>query len=288
MRNILISLLLASAVATPALADRPNRDDRAAARQERQDARQESRSDRQDNRSDARDSRPAVQAPQRTFAAPAQDRGPAQNVERQQWSPPARQVDARPPQQAPSPDRQQFSRPVRDAERPTANFGQNSGSSVASWRDQRDQVRDNVRDQREVRQANRPPVRVTPPPSARPDRPAPVPQTAYHYDRSRTPNWNTNWRNNHRYDWRDYRKHHRSLFHLGVYFDPFGWGYQRFGIGWRMWPSYYDQSYWLNDAYMYNLPYAPWPYVWVRYYDDAVLVNVFTGQVADVVYDFFW
>jgi Ni/Co efflux regulator RcnB len=39
---------------------------------------------------------------------------------------------------------------------------------------------------------------------------------------------------------------------------------------------------------MYNLPYAPWPYRWVRYYNDAVLVNTFTGEVVDVAYDFFW
>jgi len=26
----------------------------------------------------------------------------------------------------------------------------------------------------------------------------------------------------------------------------------------------------------------------VRYYDDAVLVNIYTGEVVDVIYDFFW
>lgn len=149
--------------------------------------------------------------------------------------------------------------------------------------------RDQNREVRAERQASRAPVRVTPPSYARPDRPAPLPQTAYQYDRSRTPQWSTQWHNDRRHhDWRNYRNHHRSLFHLGFYFDPFGWNYQRFGIGWRMWPSYYDQSYWLDDPYMYQLPYAPWPYRWVRYYDDAVLVNIFTGQVEDVVYDFFW
>jgi Ni/Co efflux regulator RcnB len=39
---------------------------------------------------------------------------------------------------------------------------------------------------------------------------------------------------------------------------------------------------------MYDLPPAPYPLQWVRYYDDALLVNVFTGQVVDVMYDFFW
>jgi hypothetical protein len=36
------------------------------------------------------------------------------------------------------------------------------------------------------------------------------------------------------------------------------------------------------------LPYAPAGTVWVRYYNDAVLVDTFTGEVLDVVYDFFW
>jgi len=26
----------------------------------------------------------------------------------------------------------------------------------------------------------------------------------------------------------------------------------------------------------------------VRYYDDVVLVDTYTGEVVDVIYDFFW
>jgi hypothetical protein len=39
---------------------------------------------------------------------------------------------------------------------------------------------------------------------------------------------------------------------------------------------------------MYRLPQAYGPFRWVRYYGDALLVNIYTGQVVDVVYDFFW
>src|SRR5690348_8645892 len=45
--------------------------------------------------------------------------------------------------------------------------------------------------------------------------------------------WNRDWRNDGRYDWRRYRDHHRSNFHLGLYIDPFGWGYQSFNVGYR-------------------------------------------------------
>jgi Ni/Co efflux regulator RcnB len=134
------------------------------------------------------------------------------------------------------------------------------------------------------RQARR--IRV--PEGARPDRPAPLPQSAQHRDRRGDHHWRTDWRHDHRYDWRNHRRHHRSIFRLGFYFDPFGWGYHRYGIGWRLWPSYYSSNYWLNDPYQYRLPYAPYPYRWVRYYNDALLVDTFTGQVVDVIYDFFW
>ena len=107
--------------------------------------------------------------------------------------------------------------------------------------------------------------------------------------RTQSVNWNTShWRNDHRYNWQDWRRRHRSTFHLGLYFDPFGWGYQPYQIGWRLWPNYYNSNYWLSDPYEYRLPYAPPGYRWIRYYDDAILVDTWNGQVVDVIYNFFW
>ena len=100
--------------------------------------------------------------------------------------------------------------------------------------------------------------------------------------------WTGDWRHDRRYDWRDWRRRHRNRFHLGFYFDPFGWDYFRYGIGWRLWPGYYRSSYWLRDPWQYRLPPAYGPYRWIRYHNDALLVNVYTGNVADVIYDFFW
>ena len=100
--------------------------------------------------------------------------------------------------------------------------------------------------------------------------------------------WTGNWRNNHRYDWQDHRRRHRSLFHFGSYYDPFGWGYRPFSIGWRLWPSYYGSNYWINDPWQYRLPYAPAGYRWIRYYDDALLVDTWSGEVVDVIRNFFW
>ena len=100
--------------------------------------------------------------------------------------------------------------------------------------------------------------------------------------------WNTNWRNDGRYDWRDWRHRHRSIFHLGFYYDPFGWGYQPFDIGWRLYPNYYSSNYWINDPWEYRLPYAPPGTRWIRYYNDALLVDTYTGEVVDVIRGFFW
>jgi Ni/Co efflux regulator RcnB len=106
--------------------------------------------------------------------------------------------------------------------------------------------------------------------------------------RSGTHHWDTRWRSNDRYDWQDWRRHHRSNFHLGLYFDPFGWSYQPWQIGWRLWPHYYSSRYWITDPWEYRLPYAPPGYRWIRYYDDAILVDTFTGEAVDVIHNFFW
>jgi hypothetical protein len=100
--------------------------------------------------------------------------------------------------------------------------------------------------------------------------------------------WSGDWRHDHRYDWRNYRDRHRTIFRIGHYYDPYGWGYRRFSTGFNLWPSYYGSSFWLNDPWQYRLPPAYGPYRWVRYYDDALLVNIYSGEVVDVVYNFFW
>ena len=107
-------------------------------------------------------------------------------------------------------------------------------------------------------------------------------------DRDGRHDWSRDWRNDRRYDWSNHRSRYRSLFRLGRYYDPYSWGYRRFSIGYSLWPNYYGSNYWLNDPWTYRLPPAYGPYRWVRYYDDAVLVNIYTGRVADVIHNFFW
>lgn len=100
--------------------------------------------------------------------------------------------------------------------------------------------------------------------------------------------WSNDWRRDRRYDWSSYRNRYGSLFRLGRYYDPYRYGYRRFSIGFSLLPSYYSSRYWLDDPWQYRLPPAYGPYRWVRYYDDALLVDIYSGQVVDVIHNFFW
>ena len=55
-----------------------------------------------------------------------------------------------------------------------------------------------------------------------------------------------------------------------------------------MYAGYYQPDYWLDDPWQYRLPPVYGPYRWVRYYDDALLVDIYSGQVVDVIDNFFW
>lgn len=102
-------------------------------------------------------------------------------------------------------------------------------------------------------------------------------------------NWNRGWRDDHRYDWHDYRNSHRNVYHLGNYYSPYrSWSYRPLSIGFYLDPLFYSSSYWIDDPYQYRLPEAYGPYRWVRYYDDALLVDIYSGEVVDSIQDFFW
>ena len=109
------------------------------------------------------------------------------------------------------------------------------------------------------------------------------------YD-NRGGNWNRNWRSDSRYNWSRARNDNRDNFRLPRYYAPYGWdyGYRRFSIGFRLSSILFANNYWIDDPYYYDLPPAYGPYRWVRYYNDALLVDIYTGEVVDTVYDIFW
>ncbi len=101
--------------------------------------------------------------------------------------------------------------------------------------------------------------------------------------------WDRDWRRDRRYDWRDYRSANRRIYNLGAYHSPYrSYSYRRLSPGFRLDVLFFGSRYWINDPWQYRLPPAYGPYRWVRYYDDALLVDTYSGEVVDVIYDFFW
>lgn len=102
--------------------------------------------------------------------------------------------------------------------------------------------------------------------------------------------WNRHdWRKNKRYNWYGYRDSHRSTYRLGHYYAPYrNYRYSRLNIGIHLGSVFFSSRYWINDPWQYRLPEVYGPYRWVRYYDDVLLVDIYSGEVVDVIYDFFW
>ena len=111
----------------------------------------------------------------------------------------------------------------------------------------------------------------------------------FEYRGQRYDRWNNNWRGDRRYNWRDYRHSNRHVYRPGRYYAPrYSRGYSRLSIGFTIGSPYYASSYWINDPWAYRLPSVYGPYRWVRYYDDVLLIDIRTGHVVDVEYNFFW
>lgn len=101
--------------------------------------------------------------------------------------------------------------------------------------------------------------------------------------------WNRDWRSDRRYDYRNYRNSHRSTYRLGRYYAPYrDYRYRRLNIGFSIGSLFYGNRYTINDPWQYRLPPARYPYRWVRYYNDALLVDTRRGRVVDVIYGVFW
>jgi hypothetical protein len=101
--------------------------------------------------------------------------------------------------------------------------------------------------------------------------------------------WDRRWRGDRRYDWSDYRRDHRFHYRPGPYFAPFrSHRYNRLDIGFYLDSLFFQPRFFINDPWAYRLPPVYGPYQWVRYYDDVLLVDIYSGEVVDVIYDFFW
>lgn len=101
--------------------------------------------------------------------------------------------------------------------------------------------------------------------------------------------WDRGWRGNRQYNWFDHRRGNRFVFRPGPYFAPYrSHRYSRLDIGFFLDGLYFQPRFYIDDPWRYRLPPVYGPYRWVRYYDDVLLVDVYTGEVVDVIHDFFW
>jgi hypothetical protein len=108
-------------------------------------------------------------------------------------------------------------------------------------------------------------------------------------DRNDHRRWDNRWRNDRRYDWHGYRNSHRDIYRIGFYSSPYrNYSYRRLSIGFFLDSLFYSNRYWIDDPWQYRLPEVYGPYRWVRYYDDALLVDIYTGEVVDVIHGIFW
>lgn len=76
-------------------------------------------------------------------------------------------------------------------------------------------------------------------------------------------------------------------FHHEPYHRPNGWYYRHWVFGMVLPNFFWTRDYWITDYWNYDLPDPPYGYVWVREGDDALLVNVSSGYILQVVYDLF-
>jgi Ni/Co efflux regulator RcnB len=96
-----------------------------------------------------------------------------------------------------------------------------------------------------------------------------------------------------RRDYSAFRNYHRNFrsgrrFHAGSYHRPAGWYYRRWTFGQILPSLFWAQQYWLNDYGIYDLPPPPYGAVWVRYGNDALLIDRDTGEIITVEYDVFY
>lgn len=70
----------------------------------------------------------------------------------------------------------------------------------------------------------------------------------------------------------------------GAYRWPGGYHYQRWSFGMTLPSVFWGQNYWIDDYQDYGLAYPPDGAVWVRYGDDALLIDRYSGEILEVVY----
>lgn len=91
----------------------------------------------------------------------------------------------------------------------------------------------------------------------------------------------------------NFRQYRRNFvaprrFHWGSYRRPGGWYAHRWVYGERLPHDWYGRDYWIGDYVGFGLIAPPDGYQWVRVGDDALLIDVDSGEVLQVEYGVFY
>ena len=95
---------------------------------------------------------------------------------------------------------------------------------------------------------------------------------------------------NHNFDprpfqWNQYADH---SYRGQPYQPPRGWYERRWAYGQILPAPFWARNYWLVNYWGFGLVDPPYGYVWVRYGNDALMVNIITGQILGSVYWLFY
>jgi Ni/Co efflux regulator RcnB len=106
------------------------------------------------------------------------------------------------------------------------------------------------------------------------------------------------WRNGHndnhhgswqgRFNRRNIHAQHHYRYRGGSWRWPHGYSYRRWSFGMTLPSIFWANNYWIDDYYDYGLGAPPPGTVWVRYGDDAILIDRYTGEILEVVYGQFY
>lgn len=77
-------------------------------------------------------------------------------------------------------------------------------------------------------------------------------------------------------------------YHFGTYTRPSGWYAHRWTYGQHLPRGWYARNYWIANYVTFGLVAPPDGYEWVRVGNDALLIDVDSGEVIRVVYDVFY
>lgn len=91
----------------------------------------------------------------------------------------------------------------------------------------------------------------------------------------------------------DVGKYHRNIvavhrYHWRPYVRPHGWYYRRWVFGERLPLIFWTRNYWITDYWMFGLEIPPLGCEWVRYGNDALLIDTRTGEILQVIYGVFY